>query len=335
MHITWGAQHALLQGDDLQLMLDESSGSGAKSKKSFLFGTIETRIKLVPGNSEGIATSYYLSSTGNQRDEIDFEFIGNISGQPYTIHTNIFAHGSGNKEQQFYLWFDPTTDFHNYTIHWNPTEIVFYIDSIPIRVFRNYEYEGIAYPNKQGMRVYISLHKANNWATRGGLVKVDWSEAPFTAKFNHFRARACKWNGEVEIYEEQKHLQHTGIWELIWEIILDFHSFVYQYAIVYHSNVAKGGQSITVYGLSWIAFLPTGWALVQIAQALVVLAWFPFVSESQTRLLYSQAISGELQIRMNNLMLDVQSKCSNTAATKRESCKTRPKVQTEHGAIEG
>lgn len=26
MHITWGAQHALLQGDDLQLMLDESSG---------------------------------------------------------------------------------------------------------------------------------------------------------------------------------------------------------------------------------------------------------------------------------------------------------------------
>ncbi|CAL5186443.1 unnamed protein product [Lathyrus oleraceus] len=201
MHITWGAQHALLQGDDLQLMLDESSGSGAKSKKSFLFGTIETRIKLVPGNSEGIATSYYLSSTGNQRDEIDFEFIGNISGQPYTIHTNIFAHGSGNKEQQFYLWFDPTTDFHNYTIHWNPTEIVFYIDSIPIRVFRNYEYEGIAYPNKQGMRVYISLHKANNWATRGGLVKVDWSEAPFTAKFNHFRARACKWNGEVSFYE--------------------------------------------------------------------------------------------------------------------------------------
>ncbi|CAK8533961.1 unnamed protein product [Lathyrus sativus] len=201
MHITWGAQHAILHDDDLQLMLDKSSGSGAKTKRPFLFGTIETRIKLVPGNSAGIATSLYLSSSGNQRDQIDFEFIGNIAGQPYIVHTNIFSHGSGNKEQQFYLWFDPTTDFHNYTMHWNPTEIVFYIDSIPIRVFRNYENEGIAYPNKQGMRVYISLHKADNWATKGGLVKVDWSNAPFTAKFNHFRARACKWNGKVSIYE--------------------------------------------------------------------------------------------------------------------------------------
>ncbi|XP_058727258.1 probable xyloglucan endotransglucosylase/hydrolase protein 26 [Vicia villosa] len=201
MHITWGARHALLQDDDLQLMLDETSGSGVKSKRSFLFGTIETRIKLVSGNSAGIATSYYLSSTGNERDLIDFEFIGNISGQPYIVHTNIYTHGSGSKEQQFYLWFDPTIDFHNYTIHWNPAEIVFYIDSIPIRIFRNYETDGIAYPNKKGMRVYISLHRAENWATKGGLVKVDWSNAPFTAKFNHFRARACKWNGEVSIYE--------------------------------------------------------------------------------------------------------------------------------------
>jgi xyloglucan:xyloglucosyl transferase len=26
MYITWGAQHALLQGDDLQLVLDKTSG---------------------------------------------------------------------------------------------------------------------------------------------------------------------------------------------------------------------------------------------------------------------------------------------------------------------
>ncbi|XP_050894734.1 callose synthase 5 [Lathyrus oleraceus] len=190
--------------------------------------------------------------------------------------------------------------------------------------------------------------------------------------------------------EEQEHLQHTGIWGLIWEIILAFRFFVYQYGIVYHLNVAKGDQSIMVYGLSWLvivavmiilkivsmgrktfsadfqlmfrllklflfigavvilvlmftllsftfgdifasllAFLPTGWALVQIAQAcrpfikaigmwgsvkalsrgyeylmgvviftpVAVLAWFPFVSEFQTRLLYNQAFSRGLQIQ--------------------------------------
>ncbi|KAH6557859.1 hypothetical protein KP509_1Z089800 [Ceratopteris richardii] len=77
-----------------------------------------------------------------------------------------------------------------------------------------------------------------------------------------------------------------------------------------------------------LAFLPTGWALLQIAQALkplvvvsgfwdsvkalaqgyeyimglllfapvAVLAWFPFVSEFQSRLLFNQAFSRGLQI---------------------------------------
>lgn len=74
-----------------------------------------------------------------------------------------------------------------------------YIDGIPIRVFRNYESEGIAYPNRQGMRVYSSLWNADNWATRGGLVKIDWSRAPFIAGLSRFRARACKWDGPVSI----------------------------------------------------------------------------------------------------------------------------------------
>ncbi|GMN50582.1 hypothetical protein TIFTF001_019739 [Ficus carica] len=210
MYVTWGKHHAVINSEDLQLVLDQTSGSAVQSKRSFLFGSIEMLIKLVPGNSAGTVTAYYVSSTGDRHDEIDFEFLGNVSGQPYIVHTNIYTQGNGSKEQQFYLWFDPTADFHNYTIHWNPTEIVWYVDGLPIRVFRNYEKEGIAYPNKQGMRVYSSLWNADNWATRGGLVKIDWNSSPFVAKCRRFRARACKFNGPVSVTQCASNA--TGNW---------------------------------------------------------------------------------------------------------------------------
>ncbi|GJN35380.1 hypothetical protein PR202_gb24151 [Eleusine coracana subsp. coracana] len=134
----------------------------------------------------------------NKHDEIDFEFIGDVAGQPYTIHTNLFAANVGGKEVEFKPWFDATIGFHNYTISWSSCMVVWYIDEIPIRVFRNYEAShGVPYPTSLPMYGYASIWNTTApWATHGGRVKTDWSKAPFVANYNQINLDICECSGD-------------------------------------------------------------------------------------------------------------------------------------------
>ncbi|XP_062196569.1 xyloglucan endotransglycosylase/hydrolase protein 8-like [Phragmites australis] len=170
--------------------LDQVSGAGFNSKEQYLYGEFSIQMKLIPGNSAGTVSCFYLSSgDGDGHDEIDMEFMGNSSGQPVVLNTNVWANGDGKKEHQFYLWFDPAADYHTYTIIWNDKNILFKVDDKFIRSFKRYA--DLPYPSAKPMTLHATLWDGSYWATEKGAVKIDWSNAPFVVSYRDYSADAC------------------------------------------------------------------------------------------------------------------------------------------------
>ncbi|XP_073023323.1 probable xyloglucan endotransglucosylase/hydrolase protein 10 [Primulina eburnea] len=193
--VNWSPSHVntSLDGTTRSLTLDKDSGSGFLSNDKLLFGQFDMKIRLIPGNSAGTVVAFYLTSDEPNHDEVDFEFLGNVVGQPYTLQTNVYIDGFDSREQRIKLWFDPTKDFHTYTILWNIYQIVFMVDWVPIRTYRNHKDKGVAYPGKP-MGLQVSLWNGESWATNGGKDKIDWASSPFIASFKNHKIDACIWD---------------------------------------------------------------------------------------------------------------------------------------------
>ncbi|XP_043699097.1 probable xyloglucan endotransglucosylase/hydrolase protein 32 [Telopea speciosissima] len=192
----WGAQHQSLDQNTLTIWLDSTSGSGFKSIHPFRSGYFGAAIKLQSGYTAGVITSLYLSNNEaypGYHDEIDIEFLGTTPGKPYTLQTNVYIKGSGDgniigREMKFHLWFDPTSDFHNYGVLWTPKEIIFFVDDIPIR---RYPKKSDATFPLRPMWVYGSIWDASSWATEDGKYKANYNYQPFVGRYNNFKLSGC------------------------------------------------------------------------------------------------------------------------------------------------
>ncbi|XP_062186307.1 uncharacterized protein LOC133889842 isoform X1 [Phragmites australis] len=61
---SWANDHIVYDGDLLKLRLDSSSGGGFVSKNKFLYGKASADLKLVPGDSAGVVTAFYVIVVG-------------------------------------------------------------------------------------------------------------------------------------------------------------------------------------------------------------------------------------------------------------------------------
>ncbi|CAN6312032.1 unnamed protein product [Urochloa humidicola] len=186
----WGPQHQSLSpdGKSLTLWMDRSSGSGFKSARAYRSGYFGASVRVQPGYTAGVNTAFYLSNNEEfpgHHDEVDMELLGTVPGEPYTLQTNVYVRGSGDgtivgREMRFHLWFDPTADFHHYAIIWNPDQILFLVDDVPIR---RYERKTEATFPDRGMWAYGSIWDASDWATDGGRYRADYRYQPFVSRF--------------------------------------------------------------------------------------------------------------------------------------------------------
>ena len=83
----------------------------------------------------------------------------------------------------------------------------FSVDGVAIRKFPNGENWGQPYVDKHSMGAYLSIWNGDDWATLGGLVKINWTAAPFIASYQHFKADACHYNGNMTLCMQSKFAQ--------------------------------------------------------------------------------------------------------------------------------
>ncbi|KAH0455680.1 hypothetical protein IEQ34_015712 [Dendrobium chrysotoxum] len=176
---SWGEDHMLHDGELIRLKLDAFSGAGFVSKKRYIYGKATAEIKLVGGDSSGTVTAFYMSSEGANRNEFDFEFLGNTTGEPYLpISTLTPSYGTRNR------WSSSSTRRRS----------VFSL---------NQEAKGVAFPGYQSMGVYNSLWKGDGWATQGGRVKTNWSHTPFIVTYRAaLKIDGCEVDVEAAVDDE-------------------------------------------------------------------------------------------------------------------------------------
>ncbi|KAI3729031.1 hypothetical protein L6452_17677 [Arctium lappa] len=187
--------HLKSNGSYVDIVLDKTSGSGLVSKNRYYHGFFSAAIKLPKGFTSGVVLAFYMSNADvfpNNHDEIDFELLGHEKRRQWVLQTNMYGNGSvkTGREEKVNLWFDPTQQFHQYTILWNNHHIVFLVDNIPVREVINNQAISSVYPSKP-MSLYATIWDASDWATDGGKYPVNYKYAPFVASLGELKIEGC------------------------------------------------------------------------------------------------------------------------------------------------
>ena len=181
LFITWLFGTASMYAQDC-------NGAAIRTHESHLYGRYETMMQSAAGS--GIVSSFFLYNVDTncnwpaENNEIDVEMTGNDQQIYFTTHhpdpEQPWYYG-----ENFYLGFNPHTEFHIYTIEWEPGIVRWFVDDILIYTQNEEATNNLQYP----MAILMNL-----WAADA----VDW---------------VGEWNPDVlpaqSMYEYVKYYSYT------------------------------------------------------------------------------------------------------------------------------
>ena len=152
-----------------------------KSDKYLFFGRVDVEMRAAP--EKGIVTSIVLQS--DDRDEIDWEFVGSDNAQ---VQTNYFSKGDDSvfNRGAFHPVSDPIGTFHTYSIEWTPTQLNWIIDGKVVRTLNAADAHGSGAFPQSPMQVRLGTWIAGHEGAPPGTIQwaggvADMSKAPFNA----------------------------------------------------------------------------------------------------------------------------------------------------------
>lgn len=205
------------------------------SKEYMLFGRVEVLVKAA--NGTGVISTVYLQS--EVLDEIDWEWFGGDASQ---VATDYFHQGNTATYDRgtYYDMADPRTDYHNYTLDWTESEIVWYVDGQVARTLSNTTDQG--YPQTP-CRIFIGLWAGGDPSNAEGTIEwaggyTDYSQAPFEMYVKGLKV------SDYSTGRSYSYLDQTGDLDSI-EVVDGLVNGRYDQAIELESTISSSAYSIS------------------------------------------------------------------------------------------
>jgi len=98
-------------------------GGEARTRSLYRFGTYRARIRVA--NAPSSLTAFFLYRAPDYQQELDIELYNDSTGR---VMFSTYSSGAQTNTRTVLLGFDPTADFHEYTIEYQPGSVRFLVD---------------------------------------------------------------------------------------------------------------------------------------------------------------------------------------------------------------